>query len=87
MKSWLIAAFAAGALSLGLDDQAAAQGCGPSNPNCIVPTRPVGDSTNAAASTAFVTGGARQADQVGLVLRHRAVHPALPEGPAISKSI
>jgi hypothetical protein len=56
MKSWLIAAFAAGALSLGLDDQAAAQGCGPSNPNCIVPTRPVGDSTNAAASTAFVTG-------------------------------
>lgn len=34
---------------------AAAQGCGSSNPNCIVPTRPPGDSTNAAASTAFVT--------------------------------
>lgn len=34
---------------------AGAQGCGPQNPNCIVPTRPAGDSTNAAASTAFVT--------------------------------
>lgn len=33
-----------------------AQGCGPQNPNCIVPTRPPGDSTNAAASTAFVQG-------------------------------
>jgi hypothetical protein len=35
---------------------ALAQGCGPTNPNCIVPTRPLGDSTNAAASTAFVQG-------------------------------
>lgn len=33
---------------------AMAQGCGPQNPNCVVPTRPVGDSTNFAASTAFV---------------------------------
>lgn len=33
-----------------------AQNCGSQNPNCIVPTRPAGDSTNAAASTAFVTG-------------------------------
>ena len=33
---------------------AMAQGCGTNNPNCIVPTRPVGDNTNAAASTAFV---------------------------------
>lgn len=33
---------------------AAAQGCGPSNPNCVVPLRPSGDSTNAAASTKFV---------------------------------
>jgi hypothetical protein len=33
---------------------AAAQGCGPYNPSCIVPTRPTGDNTNAAASTAFV---------------------------------
>ena len=34
---------------------AAAQGCGPTNPNCIVPNRPAGDSTDAAANTAFVT--------------------------------
>ena len=33
---------------------ALAQGCGPTNPNCIVPTRQIGDNTNAAASTAFV---------------------------------
>ncbi len=33
---------------------AAAQGCGSANPNCVVPTRPPGDSSNAAASTAFV---------------------------------
>lgn len=32
-----------------------AQGCGPSNPNCIVPTAPAGTSDNRAASTAFVT--------------------------------
>lgn len=32
----------------------AQQGCGPSNPNCIVPTAPVGTSNNQAASTAFV---------------------------------
>lgn len=31
-----------------------AQGCGPSNPNCIVPTAPIGTSDNRAASTAFV---------------------------------
>lgn len=35
---------------------AMAQGCGDSNPNCIVPNRPAGDSTNAAANTRFVTG-------------------------------
>jgi hypothetical protein len=33
---------------------ALAQGCGPSNPNCIVPTAPPGTSNNQAASTAFV---------------------------------
>lgn len=33
-----------------------AQGCGPQNPNCIVPTAPVGTSNNQAASTAFVQG-------------------------------
>jgi hypothetical protein len=31
-----------------------AQGCGPSNPNCIVPTAPPGTNNNQAASTAFV---------------------------------
>lgn len=31
-----------------------AQGCGPHNPNCIVPTAPVGTCNNQAASTAFV---------------------------------
>jgi len=34
---------------------AAAQGCGPANPNCIVPTAPPGTNNNQAASTAFVT--------------------------------
>lgn len=33
-----------------------AQGCGPANPNCIVPTAPAGTSDNRAASTAFVQG-------------------------------
>jgi Pectate lyase superfamily protein len=33
---------------------AAAQGCGQSNPNCIVPTAPAGTSDERAASTAFV---------------------------------
>jgi len=36
---------------------AMAQGCGPANPNCIVPTAPTGTSNNQAASTAFVMGG------------------------------
>lgn len=33
---------------------ASAQGCGPTNPNCVVITAPNGDNTNKAASTAFV---------------------------------
>lgn len=33
---------------------ASAQGCGPQNPGCIVPTAPHGTSNNQAASTAFV---------------------------------
>lgn len=33
---------------------AMAQGCGPTNPNCVVPTAPPGTSDNRAASTAFV---------------------------------
>lgn len=39
---------------LALDAPAIAQGCGPINPNCIVPTRPPGTNDNTAASTAFV---------------------------------
>jgi len=42
------------ALLLGAAVPAAAQGCGPSNPNCIVPTAPPGTDNNQAASTAFV---------------------------------
>lgn len=41
-------------LLFGVVHPALAQGCGPSNPNCVVPNRPVGDSTNAAANTRFV---------------------------------
>lgn len=33
---------------------AQAQGCGPQNPNCVVPTAPLGTNNNQAASTAFV---------------------------------
>lgn len=33
-----------------------AQGCGPQNPNCVVPTAQYGTSNNQAASTAFVQG-------------------------------
>lgn len=42
------------ALALSIIATVAVADCGPTNPNCIVPTRPNGDSTNAAASTAFV---------------------------------
>jgi hypothetical protein len=42
------------ALLIGSALPAAAQGCGPQNPNCIVPTAPAGTSDNRAASTAFV---------------------------------
>jgi len=47
-------------LSLFGANPASAQGCGPQNPNCIVPTAPFGTSNNQAASTEFVntaTGG------------------------------
>lgn len=50
MKRLLLAA----ALLLGLASAANAQGCGPKNPNCIVPTAPNGTCNNQAASTAFV---------------------------------
>lgn len=66
MRRLVVAAFAA-AMLFGFVDAAAAQGCGPQNPNCIVPTAPPGTSNNQAASTAFV--GA-------------AVAAAPPSGPA-----
>jgi hypothetical protein len=50
----LVAALLAAGLALTHAAPAVAQGCGPANPNCIVPTRPTGDRSNAAASTAFV---------------------------------
>lgn len=53
MRRLVVAAFAA-AILFGFVDAAAAQGCGPQNPNCIVPTAPPGTSNNQAASTAFV---------------------------------
>jgi hypothetical protein len=49
MRRWLLVLAFLLAPSLAL-----AQGCGPQNPNCIVPTAPVGTSNNQAASTAFV---------------------------------
>lgn len=53
---WLLRAFCATALLLLVvgGSPASAQGCGPTNPNCIVPTAPVGTNNNQAASTAFV---------------------------------
>ena len=55
MGFWRIAALAA-FIWAGADfSPVLAQGCGSANPNCIVPTRPVGDNTNSAASTAFVS--------------------------------
>jgi hypothetical protein len=42
------------AVLLGLTAQTLAQGCGPANPNCIVPTAPYGTNNSQAASTAFV---------------------------------
>lgn len=55
MRRFVFAAFAA-ALLFGFAGAAAAQGCGPQNPNCVVPTPPAGTSDNRAASTAFVQG-------------------------------
>jgi hypothetical protein len=51
----LLRIFVASILALlALEIPAVAQGCGPANPNCIVPTAPVGTSNNQAASTQFV---------------------------------
>jgi hypothetical protein len=55
MRRLLAIALLAAVAYLALATPAAqAQGCGPQNPNCIVPFRPAGDNTNAAASTAWV---------------------------------
>lgn len=45
-----------GAALIGLSTAAMAQGCGPSNPNCIVPTPPPSTCNNQAASTQYVCG-------------------------------
>ena len=50
--------FALGLLFALWSSVALAQGCGPSNPNCIVPTAPVGTNNNQAASTAFAQAAA-----------------------------
>lgn len=52
-RSCFIAAFLAAAV-LFAPALAVAQGCGATNPNCIVPTAPAGTNNNQAASTAFV---------------------------------
>jgi hypothetical protein len=46
--------FALGLLFSLWSSLAIAQGCGPQNPNCIVPTAPAGTNNNQAASAAFV---------------------------------
>lgn len=55
-RKGLIAALFVAAATLALPNLARAQGCGPQNPNCLVPTAPPGTSNNQAASTAFVQG-------------------------------
>lgn len=41
--------------AIAFGSSALAQGCGPSNPSCVVPNRPVGDNAGFAANTRFVT--------------------------------
>jgi hypothetical protein len=54
LKSVLSALALASMLVAGLPSTTFAQGCGSSNPNCVVPTAPVGANNNQAASTKFV---------------------------------
>lgn len=56
MRRLIFAAFVAAMLWGFSPNAALAQGCGPQNPNCVVPTAPFGTSNNQAASTAFVQG-------------------------------
>lgn len=53
-KHHVAAALFALAVVMCLPEHGNAQGCGPPNPNCIVPTAPNGTNDNRAASTAFV---------------------------------
>jgi hypothetical protein len=53
-KLWLYAAVLGLSLLAGSPDAGRAQGCGSNNPNCIVPTAPLGTSDGRAASTKFV---------------------------------
>ena len=55
---WLVGAACLLALALCGVVGSHAQGCGPQNPNCIVPTAPAGTCTNQAASTQFVCNNA-----------------------------
>jgi hypothetical protein len=60
--------FLLGLLFSVLSTSALAQGCGPNNPNCVVPDRPNGDSSNFAANTRFVinNGGSGSGLNVGV---------------------
>lgn len=82
----LLAALIAGALLLCGIAPAAAQGCGGTNPNCVVPTAPPGTSNNQAASTAFVqnsgTGSGTSIMAFGAV-----ADGATDAGPAINSCI
>jgi len=54
MRKILLAAALIAAAWCAPGNSALAQGCGQQNPNCIVPTAPLGTSNNQAASTKFV---------------------------------
>ena len=57
-----------------------AQGCGSTNPNCIVPTRPAGDSTNAAANTAWVNTNAVVTSALGAGVAAALAQPVTGAG-------
>lgn len=65
MKMLRMVGLFAGLLLAALATPASAQSCGPTNPNCVVPTAPSGDSSSRAASTRFVTGAIRAKLPVG----------------------
>lgn len=62
-----------------------AQGCGPSNPNCVVPDRVSGDSTNAAANTRFVTNALSNQAFFGTCPASQWVRAILFGGPTCSQ--